>query len=284
MLNKIAVGCLLSIAALPAVAAEGYRSEYRIDMSEAEFRHANELYFGQGLRLVDITVAHTKDGPRIGAIWQWFEQMPAGSPERAKGQLERVFLKLDEAQLKAVGQRLGQEGSQVEVIDAYRADGKTWFAASFAPPKEAKMQTVVAFLTTEQLADMREEAHKNENDILRIDGYADGGEVKLLADFIARGASDIEAEVFEGTLAISAENVKMNFAGMQPLSISKFELGGENRWVATWDDGPPREFIMTDAGDEIRAAVAKGGIVIDLDSDTGFDGKVYYYAVVQEKG
>jgi hypothetical protein len=281
MLNKFAAACLLSFAALPAFAAEDFRSEYRVHMGEAEFRQAHEKFLGEGMRLVDITVSESGGRPVIGAIWQRFANMPAPSPERTKAQLGRIFLKLDEAALRATGQRMGQEGSTAELIDAYVVDGKTWFAASFAPPKEAPMQNVGAFLTREQLEGMREDAQKQDLDLWHVDAYTDGNELKLLPAFVPRRAADVEFEVFDGTLAISARNAGMYLADMHPLSISVFESAGQTGWFAAWDTGPERNFILTDDGTEIARAVAGGSVVVDIDSQADRDGKVRYYAVVQ---
>ena len=75
MLNKIAAASLLALAALPAAADDQFRSEYRLGMGEAEFRQANERFFGEGLRLVDITVSEAKGRPVIGAVWQRYANM-----------------------------------------------------------------------------------------------------------------------------------------------------------------------------------------------------------------
>jgi len=279
MLNKLMATTLLALA-LPAHAAD-FRSEYRIGMDESAFRKANEQYFGEGLRLVDITVSETRGRPVIGAIWQSYGDMPAPSAERTKSQLERVFLKLDEAGLRQMGERLGQQGSLVEVMDAYVVDGKTWFAASFAPPNDSTMQAVGAFLTIEQLREMREDAVANNNDLMRIDAYGEGGSMKMLPVFVARGESDIETKVLDSTLNVGAANVAMYLNDMHPLSISQFEVDGDTKWLAMWDKGPERDFVLFDRGEEIREKASGGGIVIDLDSSAGDDG-VYYSAVVQK--
>jgi hypothetical protein len=207
--------------------------------------------------------------------------MPAASPERTKDQIERVFLKLDEAGLRQTGERLGQQGSQVEVMDAYVVDGKTWFAASFAPPNDSTMQIVGAFLTDEQAGGMREDAVANGNDLMRIDAYADGGTIKMLPAFVARGEAEMESRVLESTLAIGAANAGMYLSGMQPLAISMFEFEGDTKWLAVWDKGPERDFVLFDRGDEIREAASHGGIVIDLDSIASSN-EVFYSAVVQK--
>lgn len=281
MLNKIAAACLLSFAALPAM-ADGFRSEYRVDLSEAEFKQANELYFGQGLRLVDITVAEVDGAPVIGAIWQRFEQMPAGTAERAKSQLARVFLKLDADGLKAEGARMGEQGARVEVIDAYVAGGKTWFAASFGPPGEPLLQGVGAFVETSQLADMRTSIAQNKQDLLRVDAYAEAGKVKTLPAYIARDQTEIEARTYDRTLSIAGDNLGMYLREMHPMSISVFEQDGEPRWLATWDKGPERGFALL-GKQEIADEVAKGKMVVDLDSRATGDGKVSYFAVVQDR-
>jgi hypothetical protein len=281
MLNKIAVAGLLAFAALPAMANE-FRSEYRVDMSEAQFRQANELYFGQGMRLADITVAEVDGAPVIGAIWQGYEQMPAGTAERTKAQLSRVFLKLDADGLKAAGARMGEQGAQVEVIDAYVAGGKTWFAASFAPSGEPQIQGVGAFVETSQLGDMRAGIAQDKQDLLRVDAYIDADKVKTLPVFISRDPTEIEMGTYDRIFAIVTETLGMHLRDMHPMSISVFEKDGQVRWMATWDKGPERWFALL-GSKEIAEDVAKGRMVVDLDSRAESDGKVLYFAVVQDK-
>ena len=283
MLNKIAAACLLSLATLPALAADEFRAEYRLNMSEADFRKANEQFFDQGLRLVDITVSEVKGRPVVGAIWHRYQGMAAPSAARTKDQLARIFLRLDEAGLKATGQRLGAAGSMVEVIDAYSAGGKTWFAASFSPAQEPAMQTVGAFLNTEQFAEMRKQANEHDNDVARVDAYAEGGQMKSLPAFVGRGTAEIDAQVFENTLAILAQNAGNYLADLQPMAISVFASGANTQWLALWDKGPKRSFVLTDDGKEIAQKVAAGGMVMDIDSQPDDIGGVSYYAVVQDK-
>ncbi len=279
--HALCAALILLAAASPGHAADGFGTDCRIGMSEADFTKANIEHFDKGMRLVDITVAEDKGKPVIGAIWQRYSEMPKGSPERTKDQLSRVFLKLDEAGLREKGQAMGATGSQVEVIDAYQAAGKTWFAASFSPAKEPIMQTVGAFLTPEMFKGMREDATKQDNDIVRVDAYADGDQLKTFPVFVGRGASEIQMKIFDRTISIYAESAGLYLQDMHPLSISVFEQGGQTLWLATWDKSQSRDFILTDAGDEIRERIAKGGVVLDIDSQNAFDGSVSYYAVVQ---
>jgi hypothetical protein len=281
MLNKLLAATLLALGALPTHAADGFRSEYRLGMDESAFRKANEQFFGEGLRLVDLTVSDVGGRPVIGAIWQRFGDMPAPSAERTKSQLESVFLKLDEAGLRQAGKRLGEQGSQVEVMDAYIVDGKTWFAASFAPPDDSVMQSVGAFLTPEQVGEMRKDAVATDNDLMRIDAYGENGDLRMLPVFVARGEAELDMKILDSTLQVSAANVAMYLADLQPLSISQFEIDGDTKWLAVWDKGPGRDFVLFDRGEKIREKASGGGIVIDLDSSAS-DTEVYYSAVVQK--
>jgi hypothetical protein len=280
MLARFLVAGALLLAH-PVNAADEFRSECRIGMSESEFARANSELLAQGLRLVDITVTEVKGRPVVGAIWNRFSRMPAGTPERAQAQSALVFLKLDEDGLRAKGEALSARGSQVEVIDAYQVDGRTWFAASFSPAGEATMQSVGAFLTAEQAKGMREEAISNNHDYARMDVYTRGDQVMLLPVFVARGEAEIEAKFFDRTISISAAGAGMYLKDMHPLAISAFEQDGKAYWMAMWDKGPPRDFILTDAGNKIRERIAAGGVVLDLDSHAAYDGSVSYYAVVQ---
>jgi hypothetical protein len=274
-----AAGSLL--LGLPAFAADQFHQEARVGLSEAEFARANTELFGQGLRLVDITVTESQGKPVIGAIWHRYEGMPAPTAERTKQQLARVFLKLDEAGLRAKGDQMAKEGSRVEVIDAYRAGGKTWFAASFTPPNEPAMQSIGAFLTEDQSGAMRDQALEHDHDFIRADAYGDGDTVKYFPVFVARGKSDIDVGMYDRTIAISADGAAKYFNGYQPLSITVFEVGDETRWFVLWDKTDlNRDFLLTDTAEDVRKRIASGGQILDLDSQAAYDGSVSYYAVV----
>jgi len=282
MSSRLLVSAALLLAS-PVQAADDFQAECRVQMSEAEFASANLELFGKGMRLVDITVSDVQGKPVVGAIWERVAGMPAGTPELAKTQSALVFLKLDEQALRAKGEDLGLRGSRAEVIDAYQVDGKTWFAASFAPPGAAQMQVVGAFLDSDQAADMREGAIKSGHDYARIDVYFEGGRARMLPVFIHRGETEIESQVFDRTVAINAAGVGMSLKDMHPLAISVFKKDGRSHWLATWDKGPARDFILADAGDEIRKRIAAGDLVVDIDSQAEDNGKVFYYAVVQDR-
>ena len=273
-----ALGLLLLVPSVHA--ADAHHEEARVGMSEAEFTRANTELFGSGHRLVDITVTESKGKPVIGAIWHRYEGMPAPTAERTRQQLGRVYLKLDEAALRALGEKLGAQGSGAEVIDAYQAGGKTWFAASFSPPGEPGMQTVGAMLTEDQAGEMRQQAFEHDNDFARADAYADGDTVKYLPVFVARGKSDIDVGMYDRTIAILADGAGKYLQGYEPLSISVFDVQGETQWFVLWDKGESRDLLLTANADKVRRRIASGGRILDLDSQAAYDGSVSYYAVV----
>jgi hypothetical protein len=279
MLNKLAA-CLLLAAAMPAAGADDFRSETRLAMGEEEFRRTHEQFARQGLRLVDLTVSESRGKPVIGAIWHRYPGMPEATPELIREQLANVFLKLDESGLRTTGQRLGAAGSMVEVVDAYESGGKTWFAAAFAPARQPTMQTVGAFLDAGQMAGMRADAHKQNNDFARIECYFDGGEMKNFPAFVARGVTEIEVQHFPSTLSVSATGVRMHLQGMAPLSISVCGQGEGRRWLVAWDKSRDRELVFTDRGEKIREKLGQGAQAMDLDSDENDVGEVFYYAVM----
>lgn len=278
--TSLSLAVLAATAAGPARADDDFRDEARVGMSEAEFTRANTELFGQGFRLVDITVTESKGKPVVGAIWHRYKGMPAGTPERVKQQLGRVFLKLDEAALRAVGEKLGAEGSPVEVLDAYRAGGKTWFAVSFAPPKEPTMQTVGGLLTPDQADEMRDQAHQHNSDLARMEAYGESDDARLIPVYVQRGPTDIDEGDYESTMQILADGAAQQILDYQPLSISVYEFKGKTRWLALWDKGDPRDFLLSESAEKIRQRIASGGHILDLDSQAGHDGAVSYYAVV----
>lgn len=278
----LAASALATIAA-PAHAAEtGFHEEARVGMSEAEFLRANHELFGSGHRLVDITVAESGGKPVVGAIWYRYEGMPAPTPERTKQQVARVFLKLDEAKLRDSAQTFAAQGSAIEVLDAYRAGGKTWFAVSFAPPKEPTMQTIGGMLTPEEADGMRDQAHQHNSDLARLDVFGESDDARYIPVYVQRGQADIDQRDYESTMEILADGVSMHLLDYQPLSISVYEFKGKTRWFALWDKGEPRDLLLTESADAVRRRIASGGggRVLDLDSQAGDDGKVLYYAVV----
>lgn len=280
MTTRLLAAALLVLASAAHADEPDFTDETRVGLSEAEFTRANTELSGKGMRLVDITVTESNGKPVIGAIWHRYKGMPAGSADRTKQQLARVFLKLDEAGLRAKSDELAKENSRVEVIDAYRAGGKNWFAASFTLPKESPVQTVGAFLTSDEVGEMRDRATQHDYDFARADAYSVGDAEKFLPVFVPRGDAEIDFGVYDRTLAILADGVVKYAGGYQPMSISIYEIKGEKRWFVLWDKADmTREFLLTDTADQVRQRIASGGHIIDLDSEAGYDGKVYYYAV-----
>lgn len=275
----------LTPTAHAADAAAKFRSETRVGMTEAEFKTANTQLFAQGMRLVDITVAQAKGKPVIGAIWWWNEGMAAPSTERTSRLLDQIRLKQSEQDLRALGEKLGPQGSQLEVIDSYSVDGKTWFATAFSPPGEAPLQPVGTFLTNEQVGGMRGEAQANGFELLRLDAYIDAGELRFLPVFARHANDEIEVVGAENEVGLQAQAAGRTLRDMAPLSVSMLENGarGNVSYVASFGHDTGRELLLRLGPEEFRKELAgklgDGGQVVDLDS-YAYDDGVRYSAVI----
>ena len=287
-----AVALLAAFALAPAAqVAAKFRSVTRVGLSEAEFRAANAQYFAQGMRLVDLTVAEDKGLPVIGAIWYWQEGMPVANAERVKTLQSQVYLRQDQATLTSLGQKLAAQGQQPEVVDAFGANGKTWFATVFSPPGEGPLQLAGVFLTGEQVAGMRAQVEQQKLDLVRLDAYVDDkGKGGFLPVFAPRPKTRIENASETSVARMKAQSANFALKKLSPLSISTFEaMPGDATsltWFATFDESSAgRELLLDRSAAELRKDLAAklvgdGAEVLDIDSvETA--GGVRYSAVLK---
>lgn len=264
-----------------AQAATSPRVEARVGMTEAQFKAANEQFFAQGLRLVDITVAQSQGKPVIGALWWWNEGMPTASAEQVGKLQDHIYLKKSESELRELMQQLG---TQPEVIDSYSAGGKVWFAAVLPPDGEKPMQPVGLFFTNDDVARMRADGQANGFDLVRLDAYVDSNGVRFLPTFGRRPAAQIKVMPESDPAAIPSLVAKMSLTEKKsPMAITMQETApGKITYVAAFDDVPGRELRVLLSADafakELATRASNGGYPVDLDSYAFPDG-VRYAAV-----
>jgi hypothetical protein len=282
-LTRLTTALLLALAATGAQAAEKFY-ESRFGMDEADFRATNEQKFGKGMRLVDFTVANLKGKSVIGATWGVATKEPAG-PERIKQLQSLVYLKLSADELKALGQKLGPQGSQLEVVDIYDVGGRPTFAAVFSPPNEGTVATMGAFLDDEQAQTMRDQAQANNFDIARLEAYVDGDHMLTFPSFVQRGKADLQGLDEDTAEQFRAQSAKMQFTHMQPLSITVYrDEKGYPDFMGTFEAGSDRRVVVDELLEQFVSDVLptldRGAVVMDMDSFVTGD-QVYYSAVIQ---
>lgn len=256
--------------------------EVRYGLDEPAFRSASATLFTAGYRLIDITVADVSGVPIIGGVFQHMDGGPTGA-ERATQLQELVFFRQTREQLAANGQRLGPQGSQLDIIDAYESNGQTVFAASFSPPGEPPIATVGVFLTEQQAADMRAQARASNNDLARLDVYRDGDQLRYLPAFVPRPSAEISAIFAESAVQFGTDRIAKDLANESPLGISAYPTAQNGiGYAGLFDDQPGRDAVIGLTLDEFHrqmdAKIANGALVVDLDSAV-LGGVVYYSAV-----
>jgi hypothetical protein len=278
----------LALAPYAAQAAESDKVKFRYDMDETAFRAANKRMLAEGLRIADLTIAEFKGKTTIAAVWQVAGE--AASPERVEQLQSLLYLRQTRAELTATATRMYESGSMIEVLDAYDIGGKNFYAVVFSPPKEPAMASVVPFLNAEQAADAREKAQAEGADFMRFEVAMEGSEMLSFPSFTTRPETGMDGIEAENQLQFNANRVKMDFAGMQPMSISVYRgKTGYGNFMGLFDDfGVEREVILDLPLDEFRAKVdpliAKGAMMMDIDSFSEEDGVKYSAVVVSPQG
>ncbi|AXK72169.1 hypothetical protein DWG18_07645 [Lysobacter sp. TY2-98] len=262
--------------------AAGRDIEARYGLDEIAFRKASADLFAAGYRLIDITVAEVKGAPVIGGVFQRMDGGPTG-PERATQLQDLLFLHQTRDQLTATGARVGPQGSQLDVIDAYESNGQTVFAASFSPPGEPTIATVGVFLTQPQAADMRRQARASNNDLARWDVYQDGDQLRYLPSFVPRANAEISSLTADGSIQFNANSIARDLGNESPLSISAYiTKTGTIGYAGLFDDQAGRRSVIGLTLDEFHKKmdplIAGGAMIVDLDSATLGD-TVFYSAV-----
>lgn len=256
--------------------------EARYGLDETAFRKASGELFAAGYRLIDLTVAEVAGKPVIGGVFQRMPGGPTGA-DRATQLQDLVFFRQTREQLAANGQRLGPQGSQLDVIDAYESAGQTVFAASFSPPGEPTIATVGVFLTQQQAGDMRQQARESSNDLARLEIYRDGDQLRYLPSFVPRPRAEISALFADSAIDFSANSIAKDVGAEYPLSISAYttDKGGIG-YAGLFDNHAGRGSVvglpLAEFHQQMDPRVAGGALIIDLDSAV-LDNTVFYSAV-----
>ncbi len=283
-----AQGLLARAAPEPAVARVD--TELRFNLDEAQYAKANLELLSRGYRLADLSVFAAGERLVVAGIWGRHPGDPPASPARARQLAGLQHLKLTRAEMDGLGESQLALRSVPEMIEGYRLRGQLYFDIVFSPPDGPAMGHASPAMLRPDLGQAQADARKAGLELIRVDAYADNGQVRFNPVFVPGPVVKRQSSFGLDAVAFGERADALRLEHARPLSISAYDDGAGGptlRYAGVFDPpgGPARVLVLDQSPAQFQAEVARqhkaGRRIIDIDGGATSENDIRYSAVFE---